>query len=118
MTEARYRNAATEETGAFSTVLRRLLEEMGEREPSAAAGKGGCGCIVCRVAAAAFAELPALLDVVDAIDNFDGDLSHPHDCEYRTAAKGWKPGEPPVIECVCGMDALEAALSRLESTDA
>ena len=37
-------------------------------------------------------------------------------CEYRTAAKGWKRGDPPVIECVCGLDRLNDALARFEDS--
>lgn len=54
-----------------------------------------------------------LLAVAEAAENLAADIGHLHDCQYRTAAKGWKPGEPPVIECVCGLDAFEAALAAL-----
>lgn len=36
-------------------------------------------------------------------------------CEYRTAAKGWKKGDPPVIDCECGLDDLDAALAALDA---
>lgn len=46
-------------------------------------------------------------------DNFTGVLDHTHLCEYRTAAKGWAPGAPPVIKCACGLDELEATFTSL-----
>lgn len=59
-----------------------------------------------------------MLDALEAAMNLGANMSHRHDCEYRTKAKGWMPGQPPVIECVCGLDAFDAALSVLESAAA
>src|SRR3990167_8807489 len=33
-------------------------------------------------------------------------------CEFRAVARGWKPGGPPIIECICGLEALDVALAR------
>jgi hypothetical protein len=54
-----------------------------------------------------------LLDVARAAEDYVASTgAHHWRCEYRTAAKGWKRGDPPVIECICGLDSLNAALVR------
>lgn len=58
--------------------------------------------------------LLALLDAVAAADDYRAYTGgHYWRCENRTAAKGWKKGDPPIIECVCGLDRLDDALGRL-----
>jgi len=37
---------------------------------------------------------------------------HDWRCEIRTAAAGWKAGDPPVIRCECGRVELDAALEQ------
>lgn len=58
--------------------------------------------------------LLALIDLAEAALAYDGEYGHPWRCQYRTAAKGWKPGQPPIIECQCGLDNLERALTRFQ----
>jgi hypothetical protein len=58
--------------------------------------------------------LEALCDAAEAAERYLGHTGeHYWRCEYRTAAKGWKKGDPPIIECICGLDALDAALVSL-----
>jgi len=58
--------------------------------------------------------LGILLQVVMAADDYRGWTGGHHwRCEFRTAAKGWKKGDPPVIECVCGLDRLNTLLGEL-----
>jgi hypothetical protein len=64
---------------------------------------------------AAVNSLPALIARVRLLEAaaqryLDYTGEHHWRCEHRTAAVGWKEGEPPVIQCVCGHDALRAAL--------
>jgi hypothetical protein len=64
---------------------------------------------------AAVNSLPALIARVRRLEAaaqryLDYTGEHHWRCEHRTAAVGWKEGEPPVIQCVCGRDALRAAL--------
>ena len=69
--------------------------------------------------AAALNALPDLLAVLDAATEHlrEGNLSHSWRCEYRTAVKGWKEGEPPVVECVCGLDNLDVAVARFNQEE-
>lgn len=61
-------------------------------------------------------QVEALLDIAESADTYRSWLGQHHwRCEYRTVAMGWKHGEPPIIKCVCGLDALEAALARLDA---
>jgi len=57
------------------------------------------------------AEVAALVEAVEAQLEY-GEGGHSWRCEYRTAEKGWKEGDPPIIECRCGLDRLYAALAR------
>lgn len=51
---------------------------------------------------------------IEAADDYRGWTGGHHwRCEFRTAAKGWKQGDPPVIECVCGLDRLNALLGEM-----
>ena len=63
---------------------------------------------------AAVNQYAALLNIRDAAQQYaDWTGGHHWRCEYRTAEKGWREGEPPVIECVCGHDRLRDALAAL-----
>lgn len=57
------------------------------------------------------AELAAAKRVVEAAAELP--VGHSWRCEFRVAAMGWKPGNPPLIRCECGLDEYEAALDAL-----
>lgn len=60
--------------------------------------------------------LPAeALAVVKAAEAYSPREDHDWRCEYRTAAVGWKEGDPPVIRCECGRDDLDSALAAFRS---
>jgi hypothetical protein len=54
-----------------------------------------------------------LMAVVEAARTYSPRADHDWRCEYRTAEKGWKAGDPPVIDCECGYDRLQEALDAL-----
>ena len=61
--------------------------------------------------------------LVDALESYreavlDYSPREDHDwrCEIRTADAGWKPGDPPVIDCECGFDELGRATAKVGDT--
>ena len=59
-------------------------------------------------------EVDVLLDIAEAAGLYAASTAaHYWRCEYRTAKKGWKEGDPPVIVCQCGLDELVASLRKV-----
>lgn len=59
----------------------------------------------------------ALVEVVEALDEFSGEWGHSSHCYHRASARGWNPGSPPVLDCVCGLARIEDALKPFVQVD-
>jgi hypothetical protein len=55
----------------------------------------------------------ALAGYRDAVLDYSPRYEHDRICEIRTAKAGWKPGNPPVIQCLCGFEELGRATARV-----
>lgn len=93
----------------------------GQREdaPGPIVPCGKCGCFVAIPLPGSLDERDTreqelLEEIADAAELYFATLYEHHwRCENRTAAKGWKKGDPPIIECVCGLERLEKACAEL-----